>query len=331
LAPTFWVSTGVHLALVSWGNLLIQPLVQGVCFSLFTTENAKHHASGMPLESVVAENQPESGADPLKALRLKLKKFKNRLLTTQISDLSPLPNLAWREGDLNDLATLVHAVYMTKHEREGTTGGRELLWVDREYQSLRLFETIGNMIRAVPVRPVAAIQRELVKIDPDYNPAHLMLSPEKVAIALQNRDHRFRELVRLSAALGKPKNCITNVPVDEFKDVLRELCPDVLHKLEMGFELLKGERVERLISRTLFLDLQRQELVWRLLYWDQVEVMAGWILGLHDDRLTELLSGIATHLPETPEEFLVRRNRSATKRRVAKHRSKHSKASDYRA
>ena len=280
----------------------------------------------MPRGAPLPENQPESGADPLKALRLKLKEFENRLLTTQISDLSPLPNLAWREGDLNDLATLVHAVYMTKHEREGTTGGRELLWVDREYQSLRLFKTIGNMIRAVPVRPVAAIQRELVKIDPAYNPAHLMLSPEKVAIALKNRDHRFRELVRLSAALGKPKNCITNVPVDEFKDVLRELCPDVLHQLEMGFELLKGKRVERLISRTLFLDLQRQELVWRLLYWDQVEVMAGWILGLHDDRLTELLSDVAIYVPETPTEYLVRRSLELGRERTARSRRKLSSA-----
>ena len=280
----------------------------------------------MPRGAPLPENQPESGADPLKALRLKLKEFENRLLTTQISDLSPLPNLAWREGDLNDLATLVHAVYMTKHEREGTTGGRELLWVDREYQSLRLFKTIGNMIRAVPVRPVAAIQRELVKIDPAYNPAHLMLSPEKVAIALKNRDHRFRELVRLSAALGNPKNCITSVPVDEFKRVLRELCPDVLHQLEMGFELLKGERVERLISRTLFLELQRRELVWRLLYWDQVQAIAGWILRLHDDSLTELLSDVATYLPETQAAYLARRSLELGRKRTAKSRRKLSSA-----
>ena len=117
----------------------------------------------------------------------------------------------------------------------------------------------------------------------------------------------------------------------EFKRVLRELCPDVLHQLEMGFELLKGERVERLISRTLFLELQRRELVWRLLYWDQVQAMAGWILGLHDDRIKKLLSDVAIYVDETTEEFLVRRNRSATKRRVAKHRSKHSSVSDKRA
>ena len=243
----------------------------------------------MPREAPLPESQPESSGDPLKALRLKLKEFKNRLLATQRPALSPLPDLAWREGDLNDLATLVHAVYMTRHKREGTTGGKELLWVNGEYQSLQLFKTIGDVIRAIPVRPVAAIQIELVKIDPSYNPAHFKLSPEKLAIALQHRDHRFRELVSLSAALREPKKCITSVPVGEFKRVLRELCPDVLHQLEMGFELLKGERVERLISRTLFLELQRRELVWRLLYWDQVEAMARWILGLHDDRIKKLL------------------------------------------
>lgn len=280
----------------------------------------------MPRGAPLPENQPEFGADPVKALRLKLKEFKNRLLTTQTSDLSPLPDLAWCEGDLDDLATLVHAVYMTKHEREGTTGGRELLWVDREYQSLRLFKTIGDMIRAIPVRPVAAIQKELVKIDPSYNPAHLKLSPEKVAIALQKRDHRFRELVGLSAALGNPKNCITSVPVGEFKRVLRELCPDVLHQLEMGFELLKGERVERLISRTLFLELQRRELVWRLLYWDQVQAIAGWILGLHDDSLTELLSDVATYVPETQAAYLARRSLELGRKRTAKSRRKLSSA-----
>jgi hypothetical protein len=280
----------------------------------------------MPRGAPLPENQPEFGADPLKALRLKLKEFKNRLLTTQISDLSPLPDLAWREGDLNDLATLVHAVYMTRHKHEGTTRGRELLWVNREYQSLRLFKTIRDMIRAVPVRPVAAIQKELVKMDPSYDPAHLKLSPEKVAIALQKRDHRFRELVGLSAALGNPKNCITSVPVDEFKRVLRELCPDVLHQLEMGFELLKGERVERLISRTLFLELQRRELVWRLLYWDQVQAIAGWILGLHDDSLTELLSDVATYLPETQASYLARRSLELGRKRTAKSRRKLSSA-----
>ena len=280
----------------------------------------------MPRGTPLPESQPESSADPLKALRLKLKEFKNRLLATKRPALSPLPDLAWREGDLNDLAVLTHAVYMTRHKREGTTRGKELLWVDGEYKSLRLFKTIGDMIRAVPVRPVAAIQRELVKVDPAYNPAHLKLSPEKVAIALQKRDHRFRELVRLSAALGEPKNCISSVPVDEFKDVLRELCPDVLHQLEMGFELHKGGRVERLISRTLFLELQRRELVWRLLYWDQVQAMAGWILGLHDDRLTELLSDVATYVPETPAEYLVRRSRKLGRERTAKSRRKPSSA-----
>jgi len=276
----------------------------------------------MPVGAPLPENQPESGVKPLKALRLKLKEFKNRLLATKGPALSPLPDLAWREGDLNDLAALVHAVYMTRHEREGTTRGKELLWVDGNYQSLRLFKTIGDMIRAVPVRPVAAIQGELVKIDPAYNPAHLKLSPEKLAIALQERAPRFRELVRLSSALGKPKNCITSVPVDEFKDVLRELCTDVLHQLEMDLKSHKEERVERLISQTLFLELQKQELVWRLVYWDQVEAMAGWILDLHDDRLTELLSNLATYLPETQAEYLVRRGRGMNRNRTAKSRRK---------
>jgi hypothetical protein len=280
----------------------------------------------MPRGAPLPESQPESSADPLKALRLKLKEFKNRLLAIQRPALSPLPDLAWREGDLRDLATLVHAVYMTRHKREGTTRGKELLWVNGEYQSLRLFKTIGDMIRAVPVRPVAAIQRELVKIDPSYNPAHFKLSPQKLAIALQKRDHRFRALVRLSAALGEPKNCITSVPVDEFKHVLRELCPDVLPQLEKGLAFLKGERIERLILQTLFLDLQRRELLWRLVYWDQVQAMAGWILGLHDDSLTELVSDVATYVPEAPAAYLVRRSLELGRTRTAKSRRKLSSA-----
>jgi hypothetical protein len=215
---------------------------------------------------------------------------------------------------------------MTRHKREGTTRGKELLWVNGEYQSLRLFKTIGDMIRAVPVRPVAAIQRELVKIDPSYNPAHFKLSPQKLAIALQKRDHRFRALVRLSAALGEPKNCITSVPVDEFKHVLRELCPDVLPQLEKGLAFLKGERIERLILQTLFLDLQRRELLWRLVYWDQVQAMAGWILGLHDDSLTELVSDVATYVPEAPAAYLVRRSLELGRTRTAKSRRKLSSA-----
>jgi hypothetical protein len=91
----------------------------------------------MPRGTPLPESQPESSADPLKALRLKLKEFKNRLLATKRPAFSPLPDLAWRERDLNDLAALTHAVYMTRHKREGTTRGKELLLVDGEYKSLR--------------------------------------------------------------------------------------------------------------------------------------------------------------------------------------------------
>ena len=75
----------------------------------------------MPRGASLPENQPEFGADPVKALRLKLKEFKNRLLTTQTSDLSPLPDLAWREGDLNDLATLA-ACRTFAANKEGESG-----------------------------------------------------------------------------------------------------------------------------------------------------------------------------------------------------------------
>ena len=74
----------------------------------------------MPRGAPLPENQPASGGYPLKALRLKLKEFKNRLLTTQTSDLSPLPDLAWREGDLNDLATLVHEPRLAQNRVHGS-------------------------------------------------------------------------------------------------------------------------------------------------------------------------------------------------------------------
>ena len=122
--------------------------------------------------------------------------------------------------------------------------------------------------------------------------------------------------------MGEPKNSIFCVRVDDFKEVLRELCPEILHQLEMGFEQHKGERVERLISRILFLELQRQELVWRLAYWDHGGEMARWIHGLHDDDIMKLLSDVGVYRHETPEEYLVRRNRRATKERVARHRRK---------
>ncbi len=137
----------------------------------------------MSLGAPLAENRPESSAKPLTVLRLKLKQFKDRLLSRKRHALSPLPDLPWREGDLNDLGALVHDVYMARHEREGTTRGKELLWVDREYQGLRLFKNIGDMIGAVPLRPVAAIQRELIKIDPSYSADHLKLRFEKEPVA----------------------------------------------------------------------------------------------------------------------------------------------------
>ena len=284
----------------------------------------------MPLRSTVTENQPESNAKPITALRLKLKQFKARLVFTKKHSVSPLPDLPWNKEDMRDLSALVHAVYMPSHKHKGTTGGNELFWVDGKYQSLCLFKTIGDMISAVPLRPIAAIQKELVKIDSYYSPAQLSLRPDEAAIArhkaLKESNQRYRALVTLSAALGEPKNPITCVPVDEFNDVLRELCRDALRQLDVGLPSRKGQHFERLISQALFLDLQRQELVWRLAYWDQVEAMAEWILGLHDDRLTELLSDVAIYVPETPAEYLVRRSLELGRERTAKSRRKLSSA-----
>jgi len=285
----------------------------------------------MPLGYLFNENQPKSGATPIVALRSKLKQIKARLVFTKKHSVLPFPDLPWNKEDMRDLSALVHAVYMPSHKHEGTTGGNELFWVDGKYQSLCLFKTIGDMISAVPLRPIAAIQKELGKIDSSYNPAQLSLRPEKAAItrhnALKESNQRYRALVKLSGALGEPKNPITCVLVDEFKDVLRELCRDALRQLDVGLPLRKDQHVERLISQALFLDLQRQELVWRLAYWDQVEAMVGWILGLHDDRLTNLLFDLAIYVPGTPEEYLLRRNRMATNKRVAEHRTKRTKRS----
>ncbi len=136
----------------------------------------------MPRGAPLPESQPESGAKPIVALRLKLKQFKDRLLFMKKHSDSPLPELPWQGGDLRDL----DAVYMASHKREGTTRGKELLWVDGEYEGLRLFKTLGAMIAAVPLRPVAAIQRELLKIDSSYNPALHRLSLKDEAIARQS-------------------------------------------------------------------------------------------------------------------------------------------------
>ena len=284
----------------------------------------------MPHGAPLPESQPESSGKPLEGLRIKLKGIHERLLKESHAT-SPLTGLPWREGDLRDLSALVHAVYMEDHQHEGTTGGKELLWVDRHYKGIGLLKTVRAMISAVPSRPVAVIQRELVKIDPSYNPAHLKISQREEAIgrhkALEISNLRYRALVKLSAALGEPKTPITSVPVDDFTEELRELCPDTFQQLKKGFALHEGQRFQRLISQTLFLEFQRQELVWRLSYWDQVDALAGWIDALHDEEVTALLSGVAVYVPETPEEYLIRRNRRTTKERVAKYRSRHSSAS----
>lgn len=286
----------------------------------------------MPLGAALDENQPVLGADAIDALRLKLRRFKDQLAFTKRHSDSPLPKLAWNKEDIGDLSALVRAVYMVDHQHGGTTAGKELLWVDRNHKKLRLLKTIKDMIAAVPSRPVAIIQRELVKIDPDYNPAYLRLRLEETTIArhkaLEESNPRYRSLVKLSTALKEPQNGITSVRVDEFKEVLRELCQDTRPQLETGLPLLKDKLVERLISRTLFLELQRQELVWRLAYWDQVEAMAGWILELHNDELTKLLSDLAVYVPVTPKEHLDRRRKRAGRERTAKHRRARFTASD---
>ena len=285
----------------------------------------------MPRGAPLPESQPESQADPIDALHLKLEYFKKQLLLTKKHSDSHLPKLPWNKDDLRELPALIHAVYMADHKRKGTTGGKELLWVNGHHKRLGLLKTVRAMISAVPSRPVAVIHSELVKIDPSYNPAHLRITRVEAAIArhkaLEISNRRYRALVKLSAALGEPKNPITSVPVDDFTEELRELCPDTFLQLKKGFALHEGQRFQRLISQTLFLELQRQELVWRLSYWDQVDALAGWIDALHDEEVTALLSGVAVYVPETPEEYLLRRNRRATKERVARHRSSHSSAS----
>ncbi len=169
----------------------------------------------MPRGAPLPESQPESSADAIDALRLKLRRFKDRLAFTKKHSDSPLPDLAWHKEDISDLSALVHAVYMVDHQHKGTTGGKELLWVDRHHKRLRLLSTIREMIAAVPSRPVATIQRELVKIDPFYNPAHLRLRLEEAAKLrhkyLEKSNLRYRLLHKLSAAFGEPKNGITHL------------------------------------------------------------------------------------------------------------------------
>jgi hypothetical protein len=276
------------------------------------------------------ESQTESGAKPIVALRLKLKQFKDRLSLIKKHSDSHLPKLPWNKDDLRELPELIHAVYMAGHKRKGTTGGKELLWVNGNHKRLGLLKTVRAMISAVPSRPVAVIQRELVKIDPSYNPAHLRITQREAAIArhkaLEISNRRYRALVKLSAALGEPKTPITSVTVDDFTEELRELCPDIFLQLKKGFALHEGQRFQRLISQTLFLELQRQELVWRLSYWDQVDALAEWVDALHDEEVTALLSGVAVHVPETPVEYLRRRSLGLGRKRTAKCRRKLSSA-----
>ena len=286
----------------------------------------------MPLGYLFNENQPKSGATPIVALRSKLKQIKDRLLFLKTESLSPLPDWLWNEELLRDLSALVHAVYMTYHKREGITPGRELLWVDGKYKSLRLFKTIGDMIATVPLRPFAAIKEELGEINPFFRRGSFspkLHNNEAIArhYALEESNQRYRALIAFSAALGSYNESITHVPVDEFKEILREVCPDVLHQLEKGFELHKGEQVERLILRTLFLDFQRQEMAWEIGYRKPMTVMTEWILEFHEERLIKLLPYVLVYEPETPEEYLLRRNRMAANKRVADHRSKRSKRS----
>jgi len=72
---------------------------------LFTASDPKHPAHVAPLGSPVTENQPESGAAPIDALRLKLKCFKDRLSFPELSD-STLPDLPWEKEDREDPSAL---------------------------------------------------------------------------------------------------------------------------------------------------------------------------------------------------------------------------------
>ena len=192
--------------------------------------------------------------------------------------------------------------------------------------------TIEQMIKSIPLRPVGIVERELLKLNGAYNPTLLILKQDKEGItqrnALKKSNPRYNALLSLNAALGEPKASIKQVQVKDFDVVLRELCRETKAHIERGWEKLRGDRVQKLMDQILFLDLQRQEMVWRLAYWDQVEAIAGWIVGLHDTALTDMLSDVAVYVPETPEEFLSRRERKTTLERVNRHRGKHKGTSD---
>ena len=286
----------------------------------------------MPAALTPSEDQPEANADPIKALKLKVDYFRNQLLSVQKSSPQPLPMLAWNKTHLDKLRTLVHAAYMISHKKAGTTQGKELRWVDSKRKRLRLIMTIEQMIKSIPLRPVGIVERELLKLNRAYNPTLMILKLYKEAIsqhnALKKTNPRYKALLSLNAALGEPKASITQVQVKDFDVVLRELCRETKAHIERGWEKLRGDRVQKLMDQILFLDLQRQEMVWRLAYWDQVEAIAVWIVGLHDTALTELLSDVAVYVPETREEFLRRRERKETLARVNRHRGKRKGATD---
>ena len=286
----------------------------------------------MPVASPLSEDQSETDADPIKALKLKVDYFRKHLLLGQNYSHQSLPRLVWDKRDLDGLRTLVHAAYMISHKRAGTTQGKELRWVDDKHKSLRLIMTLERMIKSIPLRPVGIIERELFKINGSYNPTLLLLKQDKEAIAqhnaLKKSNPRYKALLSLNAALGEPKASIAQVQVKDFDVVLRELSRETKAHIERGWEKLRGDRVQKLMDQILFLDLQRQEMVWRLAYWDQVEAIAVWIVGLHDTALTELLSDVAVYVPETREEFLRRRERKETLARVNRHRGKRKGATD---
>jgi hypothetical protein len=276
------------------------------------------------------EGQPETDADPIKALKLKVDYFRKHLLLGQNYSHQSLPRLVWDKRDLDEIRTLVHAAYMISHKKAGTTQGKELRWVDSKRKRLRLIMTIEQMIKSIPLRPFGIVERELLKLNRAYNPTLLILKLDKEAIsqhnALKKTNPRYKALLSLNAALGEPKASITQVQVKDFDVVLRELCRETKAHIERGWEKLRGDRVQKLMDQILFLDLQRQEIVWRLAYWDQVEAIAGWIVGLHDKALTDRLSDVAVYVPETPEEFLRRRKLKGTLKRVNDHRDKHKGA-----
>ena len=286
----------------------------------------------MPAASPLSEDQSETDADPIKALKLKVDYFRKHLLLGQNYSHQSLPRLVWDKRDLDGLRTLVHAAYMISHKRAGTTQGKELRWVDDKHKSLRLIMTLERMIKSIPLRPVGLSERELFKINGSYNPTLLLLKQDKEAIAqhnaLKKSNPRYKALLSLNAALGEPKASIAQVQVKDFDVVLRELSRETKAHIERGWEKLRGDRVQKLMDQILFLDLQRQEMVWRLAYWDQVEAIAGWIVGLHDTALIELLSDVAVYVPETREEFLRRRERKETLARVNRHRGKRKGATD---